>query len=230
VSAEVNPMLPRASTTNAGTAAAAGALATLGLAAASWVLAVSQMDGMNMGVGTKLGSLGFFVGLWVVMMGAMMLPGAAPATFRYAQASGRVRAVPVFLLSYLGVWAVLGPAIYALYRPHGSVIAGAIVVAAGVYELTPLKQHFRRRCRARARSGFEFGLCCVGSSIGLMGMLVVLGVMSITWMAVTAVVVVAQKLLPPNGAIDIPLGLVIIGLGILILLAPSAVPGLMPPM
>ena len=84
----------------------------------------------------------------------------------------------------------------ALYRPHGTVAAGAVVIAAGVYELTPLKQHFRRRCRESVRSGFQFGLCCVGSSIGLMLMLVALSVMSITWMAVITVLIVAQKLLP----------------------------------
>ena len=68
------------------------------------------------------------------------------------------------------------------------------------------------------------GLCCVGSSIGLMLMLVVLGVMSITWMSVIAVVAVAQKLLPAKAAIDVPLALAIIGLGVLIVTAPSSVP------
>jgi predicted metal-binding membrane protein len=54
-------------------------MATLGLAAACWVVAVRQMSGMDMGVATRLGSLGFFVTVWVVMMAAMMLPGAAQA-------------------------------------------------------------------------------------------------------------------------------------------------------
>ena len=97
------------------------------------------------------------------------------------------RAVPLFVGSYLAVWALVGVAVYALYRPHGSVAAGAVVIAAGVYELTPLKRHFRRRCRESVRSGFEFGLCCVGSSIGLMLMLVALSVMSVTWMCVITV-------------------------------------------
>jgi predicted metal-binding membrane protein len=104
------------------------------------------------------------------------------------------------------------------------------VIAAGVYEFTRLKQNFRRRCRESVRSGFEFGLRCVGSSIGLMLMLVVLGVMSVTWMSVIAVLVLAQKLLPAKAAIDVPLALAIVGLGILIVLAPSSVPGLTPPM
>ena len=133
-------------------------------------------------------------------------------------------------MSYLSVWTIVGLAVYPLYRPHGSSAAGALAIAAGVYEFTPLKQHCRRRCRESVRSGFEFGLYCVGSSIGLMLTLVALGVMSVTWMSVIAVLVLAQKLLPPRAAIDLPLALAIVGLGILIVIAPSSVPGLTPPM
>jgi len=200
-------------------ATAVALTATLGLAAASWVVAVRQMnglmDGTNMGVATPLVSFAFFVGLWVPMMAAMMLPGAAPAVLGRAHAGG-VRTVPMFIVSYLAVWTLVGVAVYALYRPHGSIAAGAVVIAAGVYELTPLKQHFRRRCRETVRSGLEYGLCCVGSSIGLMLMLVALSVMSVTWMSVIAVLVLAQKLLPAKTAIDVPLALAIVGLGILI--------------
>jgi len=204
------------------TAATAVALtATLGLAAASWVVAVRQMtrlmNGANMGVATPLGSFAFFVGLWVPMMAAMMPPGAAPAVLGRAHAGG-VRTVPMFIVSYLAVWTLVGLAVYALYRPHGSIAAGAVVIAAGVYELTPLKQHFRRRCRETFRSGVEYGLCCVGSSIGLMLMLVALSVMSVAWMSVIAVLVLAQKLLPAKTAIDVPLALAIVGLGILIVI------------
>jgi predicted metal-binding membrane protein len=213
-----------------GAATAAALTATLGLAAASWVVAVRQMNGMDMGVATRLGSFAFFAALWVPMMAAMMLPGAAPAVVRRAHASGRVRAVPLFVGSYLAVWALVGVAVYALYRPHGSLAAGAVAIAAGAYEFTPLKRHFRRRCRASAGSGFGFGLDCAGSSIGLMLMLVALGVMSVAWMSVIAVLVVAQKLLPAKAALDVPLALAIIGLGILIVLAPASVPGLTPPM
>ena len=213
------------------TAATAAALAaTIGLAAASWVVAVWQMQGMDMGVATRLGSFASFIAVWAVMMAAMMLPGAAPAVLRRAQASGGVRAVPLFIGSYLAVWALVGAAVYALYRPHGSVAAGVVVIAAGVYEFTPLKRHFRRRCRESVRSGFQFGLCCAGSSIGLMAMLVALGVMSVTWMSVIAVLVLAQKLLPAKTAIDLPLALAIAGLGVLVVITPSLVPGLSPPM
>ena len=211
-------------------ATAAALTATLGLAAVSWVVAVRQMNGMDMGVASQLGSFASFVVLWVTMMAAMMLPAAAPAVLRRAHANGRVRTVLLFVGSYLAVWALVGVVVYALYRPHGSVAAGALVVAAGVYEFMPIKRACRRRCRESVRSGLEFGLYCAGSSIGLMLMLVALGVMSVTWMSVIAILVLAQKLLPPRAAVDVPVALVIVALGILIAVAPSWVPGLTPPM
>ena len=97
-----------AAMTGAGTAAPAAALTvTLGLAAACWAVAVWQMNGMDMGVATRLGSFGFFIAVWAAMMAAMMLPGAAPAIVRRASAGG-VRTVPVFTGSYLAVWALTG--------------------------------------------------------------------------------------------------------------------------
>jgi predicted metal-binding membrane protein len=217
--------------TSTRTAAAAAALtATLGLSAAAWVLAVQQMNGMDMGVQTELGSFAFFVALWASMMAAMMLPGAVPAVVRHVRSDGRLGAVPQFVASYLAVWTLVGVAVYGLYRPHGPSAAGALAIAAGVYELTRLKQHCRRRCRESVRSGFELGLYCLGSSIGLMLMLVALGVMSVTWMSAVAVLVVAQKLLPARAAIDVPVALAIVGLGVLIVFAPGSVPGLTPAM
>lgn len=203
---------------------------TLGIAAASWVLALRQMSGMDMGVATRLGSFGFFLVLWVLMMAAMMLPGAVPAVVRRARASRPMRVVPLFVGSYLAVWTLVGLAVYAVYRPHGSVAAGAIAIAAGVYEFTPLKQHFRRCCRESAGSGLEFGLYCVGSSIGLMLVLVALSVMSIAWMVVISALVLTQKLLPGKAAVDVSLALTIVGLGVVIIVAPTSVPGLMPSM
>ncbi|HXW80296.1 MAG TPA: DUF2182 domain-containing protein, partial [Acidimicrobiales bacterium] len=166
----------RTTLTSTRTAVAATALAaTLGLAAASWVVALRQMNGMDMGVATRLGSFAFFVGLWVVMMAAMMLPGAVPVVLRGTYANGNLRAVPLFLGSYLAVWALVGVVVYALYRPHGTLAAGVIAIAAGTYELTPLKRRSRQLCHDSYRSGFGFGIYCVGSSIGLMLMLVALG-------------------------------------------------------
>jgi len=203
--------------------------AMLGLSAACWVIAAWLMDGMDMGVATRPGSFWFFAAAWVTMMAAMMLPGAAPAMARHARARGRGSAAALFAGSYLAFWALAGLAVYVVDRPHGAVAAGAVVVAAGIYELTPVKRHFRRGCREDAGSGLRFGLRCAGSSIGLMGMLVALGVMSLFWMAVIAVLTCAQKLLPAKATIDVPLAVAIAGLGLVIVIAPSQVPGLTPP-
>ncbi|HKC27796.1 MAG TPA: DUF2182 domain-containing protein [Jatrophihabitans sp.] len=196
------------------------------LTAACWAVAIRQMHGMNMGVATELGSFVSFAGLWVAMMAAMMLPGVVPAAAR--QATGRSAAL--FVGSYLAVWSLAGVLAYVLYRPHGSTVAGALVIAAGVYELTPAKHYFRRRCRESVRSGSRLGLCCVGSSVGLMLMLTALGFMNILWMSVIAVVVTAQKLLGRKLAVDVPLALAIVALGFLVVVAPTAVPGLTPTM
>ena len=203
--------------------------ATLGLAAACWAVSVWQMNGMDMGTATPLGSFGFFIAVWAAMMAAMMLPGAAPAVLRRAQAGG-VRAVPLFVGSYLAIWALAGVAVYAVDRPHGTLVAGVVTIAAGIYEFTPLKQHYRRRCREATGSGLGFGLCCAGSSAALMAVLVALGVMSVTWMVVITIIVLAQKLLPPIVAVDVLLALAITGLGVLIVVMPGLVPGLAPSM
>jgi predicted metal-binding membrane protein len=204
--------------------------ATLGLAAASWVFAVDRMDGMDMGVATELGSFASFVTAWVSMMAAMMLPGAVPAVAMRARSRRPELAVSLFVASYLAVWSTVGLVVYALYRPHGTAIAGAVTIAAGLYELTPLKRACRRRCRESVSSGLQFGLCCIGSSIGLMLMLPALGLMSVAWMSIVAVLILGQKLLPPRASVDLALAVAVIALGVLVVLAPSAIPGLTPPM
>src|SRR5215469_10264935 len=202
---------------------------TLGLAAACWAAAAWLMDGMDMGVTTRPGSFGFFAAAWVTMMAAMMLPGAAPAVARHARMTGTIRAAVLFSAAYLAIWALAGLVAYGLDRPHGSLAAGAVVIAAGAYELTPVKRHYRQRCREVSGSGLGFGLCCIGSSVGLMAMLVGLDVMSLFWMAVVAVIACAQKLLPAKAAIDVPIALALIALGLVIVIEPTLIPGLMPP-
>ncbi|WBO65969.1 DUF2182 domain-containing protein [Streptomyces camelliae] len=202
---------------------------TLGLAAACWAAAAGLMHGVDMGTATSPGPSRFFAATWTTMMAAMMLPGAAPAVARHVRATGGLRAALPFAGGYLAVWALAGVVAYALDRPHGSPVAGAVVIAAGVYELTPVKRYFRSRCREDTGSGIVFGLYCTGSTIGLMAMLLALGVMSLVWMSVVAVLVSAQKLLPARSVVDVPLALAIVGLGLVIVVEPSLVPGLMSP-
>src|SRR5258708_23235403 len=113
-------------------------------------MAVWQMSRMDMGTATQLGSFASFMAVWVAMMAAMMLPGAAPAVLRRAQAGG-VRAVPLFAGSYLAVWALAGGAGYAAARPHGMRAPRAGGIAADVFGGTPLHGRLRQRCRKGPR-------------------------------------------------------------------------------
>jgi predicted metal-binding membrane protein len=215
-------------TTTRSTATAVALTMTAGLAAAAWIVMVRQMSGMDMGAATELGPLTSFLVRWVPMMAAMMLPGAVPAVLRHVRDADRVPAGPLFVAAYLAVWALVGVVLHAVYQPHETYTAGVVVLAAAVYEFTPLKRDFRRRCREHVSSGFAYGLCCAGSSLGLMLIPVALGVMNLAWTVVITVVVTAQKLLPARTAVDVALALLIAVLGVLILVAPAAVPGLIP--
>jgi predicted metal-binding membrane protein len=145
---------------------ATGAL-LLGAALAAWIVTIVRMRGMDAGPGADLGSLGWFLGIWVTMMAAMMLPSAAPFVLLFARVS-RERSrrsldfVPtwVFLAGYLAAWSAYGLVAYALFRgvraldpdflswhAQGPIVAGAAVAAAGVYQLTPLKRTCLRHCR-----------------------------------------------------------------------------------
>jgi predicted metal-binding membrane protein len=147
-------------------------------------------------------------------MAAMMLPGAIPAVARRLRIERRT--APLFAASYFALWTIVALALGALDQP-GAAAAGVITIAAGLYELTPIKRNFRLRCQEHMRSGVQFGLCCVGASLGLMAMLAAMGAMSFAWMAIVAALVVFQKLLPPRARFDIPLALAIVALGVLTL-------------
>jgi predicted metal-binding membrane protein len=157
-------------------------------------------------------------------MTATMLLMAVPAAARYAH--GRVAVGLLFALSYLAVWGFAGVAVFVLCGPHGSLAPAATVIAAGIYELTPLKRYFRRRCRESPASGLDAGLDCVGSCLGLMLAAMALGVTGVVGMSVVALLIAGQKLLPVKAAVDVPLALAIVGLGLLVVISPSSVPAL----
>ena len=182
------------------------AVVTVGLGAAGWIITVSRMHGMDMGTATMLGSLPFFLSVWVPMMAPMMLPALAPS------ATGRSTAgLARFVVSYLAVWTLVGLAAFALYRPHSPTVAGIIVATAGLYELTPIKRRFREMARAHRSSGVGVGVCCVASTAGLMLVMLALGPMNLIWMALVAAVVLIQKLVPPAVWIDLPVAIAILG-------------------
>jgi predicted metal-binding membrane protein len=146
----------------------------LAAALVTWIVTVVRMRGMDAGPGTGLGSLGWFVGVWITMMAAMMFPSAMPMVLLFNRVSSeRGRRgqsfVPTwfFVLSYLAVWTGYGLAAYGLYRlvihfgagfftwdRGGPYVAGAAIGLAGLYELTPLKSVCLRHCR----SPLSFGL------------------------------------------------------------------------
>jgi predicted metal-binding membrane protein len=153
-----------------------------------------------------------------------------------------------FTAGYLAVWTGYGLVAYAVFRfvvsfdigwlawgDGGPYAAGGVIVAAGIYELTPLKQLSLRRCRSAShggsplRSGLAHGLDCVGCSGGLMAVLFVLGVMSLFWMAVVAVAIFAEKVLPHGPRLAPVLAVALIALGISVAVLPGSVPGLTEP-
>ena len=240
------------------------AATTIAVALGCWILVARRMQGMDMGPGTDLGSLSFFVGAWVTMMAAMMLPSALPMVLLFDRVSRGQRAAGrtapstvVFVAAYLVVWTLFGLAAFGLYRlvrdaglgflawdRQGPLVAGTAVAAAGIYELTPLKNVCLRHCRGplhfvlggwrpgtrgAVRMGAEHGTVCVGCCAGLMVVLFAVGVMSVTWMLVVTAVVFAQKVLPFGQRLRLPGAAALVGLGVWIAVAASSVPGLTTP-
>jgi predicted metal-binding membrane protein len=221
----------------------------------AWAVTVERMDGMDAGPGTDLGGLGWYLGVWVTMTAAMMLPSAAPTALAVARVSRGMPAVS-FTAGYLAAWTACGLAAYGLFRlatsfdsgwlaweRSGPYVAGGAIAAAGLYELTPLKQRFLRRCRrcprdyvgayggrlGTFRTGLAHGVDCVGCCFGLMVVLFALGVMSVLWMAVVAGVIFAEKVLPSGARLSRVVALALVTLGIWIAVSPSSLPGLTEP-
>jgi predicted metal-binding membrane protein len=216
-------------------------------AVVAWAVTVDRMRGMDAGPGTDLGGIGWYLGIWVTMMAAMMLPSTAPAVRQVARLARRVPTV-LFSAGYLAVWTVYGLAAYGLFRLStsldlgwlawgrgGAYAAGGVVVAAGIYELTPLKRRSLGRCRrarhsgSAFRSGLAHGLDCVGCSGALMALLFVLGVMSLFWMAVVAAAIFAEKVLPHGPRLAPLFAAALLALGIWVAVSPGSVPGLTEP-
>jgi predicted metal-binding membrane protein len=231
------------------------AAALLAAALLTWVVTVQRMRGMDAGPGTDLGGLGWFIGIWVTMMAAMMLPSTAPMVLLVRRVT--TSATWLFVLSYLVVWTAYGLAAYALYRlvvradasflawdRGGPYVAGGAIALAGIYELTPLKSVCLRHCRsplhflmrrsldgpiATVRLGVGHGAYCVGCCWGLMVVLFALGAMSLLWMAVVAGLIFVQKVLPRGDALTRVFAVAFVAAGVWVAAAPASVPGLTQP-
>jgi predicted metal-binding membrane protein len=236
--------------------------ALLALAAAAWFHVVSSslgsrpeahmrsMDSMSAASPTLAAGVAFVVA-WAVMMTAMMLPSALPmialyaATQRSAGATAKGVPVAVFTLVYLALWAAVGAPVYL-----ASVVAGAlapavvpyglalVLLAAGVYQLSPLKQVCLRACRSplgfllgRWRAGYRGSLAlgwahalyCLGCCWALMVVLVAAGAMGLAWVLLVTAVVAAEKLVPRGEWVARAAGGALVLLGVAVALRPDLV-------
>jgi predicted metal-binding membrane protein len=241
----------------------AAARAQLGLvallfaaAAACWWWTLDQMRGMDGGPWTELGTLGWFLGVWVVMMAAMMFPSVAPTVALYSRVTrSRTPIAPLlFTLGYLVSWAGVGLLAFIAADAGGHIfsdvlawdragrwVAGTTLVVAAVYELTPLKDVCLGKCRSPlgfllgswrdgAAGGLQMGMkhggWCIGCCWALMASLFALGVMSLVSMAFVAGLIAFEKLIPWRRAATFGTASVLLVLGVLLLVAPDMIPAL----
>jgi predicted metal-binding membrane protein len=226
------------------------------VAAVGWWSTGDRMSGMDEGPWTGLGTLGWFLGVWAVMMAAMMLPSVAPTVALYARMTvERSRLLWwVFAAGYLLVWTAAGALAFGIAQAGDAIaggvldwdragrwVAAATLLVAAAYELTPLKEVCLDKCRSplgfllgswrdgfrgALRMGARHGAWCLGCCWALMASLFALGVMSIAWMAFVAALIAAEKLLPWRRVAVYGTAAILLALGLLILVAPDAVPAL----
>lgn len=233
--------------------------ALVGLAGVAWWWTARQMQGMDAGPWTALGTAGWFVGVWIVMMAAMMLPSVAPTIALYSRMTRqRFPLSPLLFASgYLITWAGAGLVAFAIGAALGAIsgdlfawdragrwTAGATLLVAAAYELTPLKDACLGKCRSplgallgswregpsgALRMGARNGAWCVGCCWALMASLFALGIMSVVWMAVVAGLIAFEKTVPWRRIASYGTAAVLLAIGVLVLAAPSAVPALTVP-
>jgi predicted metal-binding membrane protein len=234
----------------------AGLVAALvSVAAVGWVVTATEMSGMDDGPWTSLGAPGWFLGVWL----AMMLPSVWPTVALFSRMSKARSALPplLFTAGYLAAWAAFGAVAVAVaaggshfaggvlaWDRAGRWAAGATLVVAAVYELTPLKDvclgkcrspfHFlfdswRHGSRGALELGAKHGGWCVGCCWALMASLFALGVMSLVWGAVIAVVIAAQKMLAQRRVASYGTVALLSLLAVLVLAAPGILPALTVP-
>ena len=207
----------------------------LALAAGAWAVLVWQSAGADMDMTMASSTMGLraplFLAIWVIMMVAMMFPTAAPMilTFHKVQAGKRQRgdgfvSTWVFVTAYILVWTLAGVAAYggalaveviavraALSPATAARIGGAVVILAGIYQLTPLKDLCLSKCRTpitfimtswrdgtagALRMGLLHGAYCLGCCWLLFAILFPLGIMNIGAMAGITLIIFAEKTLP----------------------------------
>ena len=199
-----------------------------------------------------LGYAGVMFVMWWVMMIAMMLPSAAPMVLLFAAINRKQKEsgnpyVPtaLFASAYVIVWAGFSMAAVAvqwglesmaglspMLASASAVLGGSLLLAAGIYQLTPLKQACLNHCRSPLqfiltrwrvgakgafRMGFEHGAYCVGCCWFLMGLLFFGGIMNLYWITGLAVFVLLEKTIPAGHWVSQLVGIALIVWGIVVL-------------
>ncbi|GAB3043266.1 hypothetical protein GCM10027052_26790 [Parafrigoribacterium mesophilum] len=237
----------------------ASALALIACAALAWLITVQQFIGMPAGPGTMgLGLVGFLA-VWELMMVAMMLPTLAPLTSTYlrtlrALQPSRIRLArtTALVVGYLITWLGFGLlayfaasllAVLVAVAPVAATWVGAgLLAAAGIYQLTPLKDFCLRHCRSPMafllhvsgyrgrfrdlRVGMYHGSYCAGCCWGLMVVLICVGVMNLVWMAAIAAAILLEKTWKHGRAFSKVVGVGIIVFACFVPLNPVLLPGL----
>jgi predicted metal-binding membrane protein len=236
------------------------------LAAAAWALllwqsAVAEAGHMQNMLTMDMG-MPLFLAVWVAMMVAMMFPTAAPMvlTFARVQQSKRQRGKPyvptwVFVSSYLGIWTVFGVLAFVAalaateladrspwVMDNAARIGGVVLVLAGLYQLSPLKNTCLSKCRApmafvlsswrsgyggALRMGFEHGLYCLGCCWLLFVIVFPLGMMNLAVLAGLALLIFAEKSLPFGNRARQVAATALIAYGVLVVVVPAALPSMM---
>jgi predicted metal-binding membrane protein len=234
-------------------------IALFALAAVGWWWTVRQMRRMDEGPWTGLGTLGWFLGIWVVMMAAMMFPSVAPTVALFSRMTKqRSPLAPLlFAAGYLVTWAGAGLVAFTLVAIVGRIsgdalawdragrwVAGVTLLVAAGYELSPLKNVCLGKCRSplgfllgawrngrwgALRMGAKHGAWCVGCCWALMASLFALGVMSVAWMAFVAGLIAVEKTLPWRRVATCGTAVLLLTLGVLLLAAPDVIPALTVP-
>ena len=246
---------PSRAVTDMGGAATGGMSAMAGMAGSGDAVVAPTADASVAGLAT-------FLAAWTVMMAAMMLPAASPMLTLYDRmtrrdGTGAPWRTWLFGIGYLGVWAAVGGVAWLAGRATGAgmtaglaagrrpLALGAVLVVAGAYQFTPLKQACLRHCQSplgflmthwhggaagALRMGLEHGAYCLGCCWVLFALLVAVGTMSVPWMLLLTLLVTAEKLLPHGARIGQVVGGAMIVLGVLVAAGVVGMPWIAPGM
>ena len=223
-------------------------------AAVAWLVTVGRAGAMAGMTGTMGLGLPGFVGMWALMMAAMMLPSVAPVASMYQRSIRSHRALRLagFTAGYLLAWAGAGVPAFLLtalvarlvddHPGWATVVAVAVLACCGVYQLTPLKSRCLKHCRSPlslllhygsyqgalrdVRAGVHHGAYCLGCCWSLMALFVVLGVMNLAAMVVLAAVVLSEKLWVHGELLARAVGVAALVLAVTVIWVPELAPGL----